>query len=87
MSEDYDAGPLDEEKKALAQPMLDACPNMCLMSGRYKGQEVGFLCQATPDDETGTMMLIPRFIVVTDDMVDDCTDPDGAAPENPPSDT
>lgn len=45
MSEEYVVGPLTDEQKSIAQPVLDAfTDNMCLMAGKYKGQEVAFLC-------------------------------------------
>lgn len=76
---EYRSGPLTEEQKAIAQPILDHwAGSLCLMSGMYKDQEVAFICQVETEGESYN--ITPRMIVVTADMFDDCKDSAGAPP-------
>lgn len=82
MVDEYVVGTITEEQKMIAKPLLDAFPdNTFLMKGMYKDQEVAFVCEYGPEDDEDVLRITPRFIVVTEDMFDDCKDPVGATPE------
>jgi hypothetical protein len=75
MSQDYVAPALTDEQKNLAGMLLDTFGNLCLVSGLYQGKPVAYVCAA--DQQAKDVACVPLFIVLTENMKDDCLDASG----------
>lgn len=67
---------ITDNQKAVAQSMIDAFDNLCIVSGYYKGEPVAFV--ATHEKtEKGEHSIVPIFIVLTSSMYNNCLGPNG----------
>ena len=71
---DYVSPPLSCEQRAIANNLLYSYDNLCLLSGRFMGKDVAFVCNCELDNDE--YLLQPLFIVVTPDLHEECRDCD-----------
>jgi len=67
-------GPVPAGAKAVAGELLEQYQNLCLMSGHLGDRPVTFVCMVERDE--AVYDIAPLFVVVTDDLLDECTGPD-----------
>ena len=76
-----DTKELTEEQKSIAGPLVDAYPELVLMSVKYKGEDRAAVCHTYVAE--GEVLLTPLYLVITDDMMADLTNQDGETPQEP----
>jgi hypothetical protein len=79
-----DVQDLTDEHRKWAGPITKKFENMLLMSGMYRGEPCAFIAMQTdrPDLGDDYISIRPVAIVLTEDMLAHCRDPQGGSPQD-----